>query len=900
MQRLKAAIKKVAAVGAGVALLGATLTSAVALDLSEYPAPFVMDGEYNTDNALVVGRNALASDTLGVANIARQLQFESKVCTPGSTVAGAVTVSGDSVEISRSGDLLELREPVASVRQTLTEVELDGLAGGVVSTNEGTTRFNQYLRFSKSSSTGAETVASPVANFTENDAPSSEVSDFLVIREGTRANQSFFEYELQFEDGLETDIKGTSLDDLKDEEIIMLGGKYIFVNTKIDTSAEDVTLDLLGGAEYAILEEGEVRTFTVDGKEYEVEVLLIEDTSPATVTLKVNGEVTSQLVDGETELLSDGTLLGISDIILNEAGEAGLGDIVEVFVGATKVRFKDTNFVNQETTSGVLNLGFENFVEINEERIEDAWVQIRGVQADSNTTFEIDSIKYRLVADPLPGQKDLYVPPGHGIREYLDEPQGMFGDWDIRYEGLDDVGVTTIKLNPRSDDEYQLEFENLRGDVYKFPLITNKGGTFKYGDDSHDFVFREGNLTVGASPATYGNQRANGTFFNIGRLDYFPLSDIGTTNRVDDTATSHVIRYDGIDTANKQLQFEDLATGSQNFVYTESTATLGQLGTANLIFGGNTYEARIANLSSANDDNPIAVDMDADGDIDSSEIKLTVNGGGVLDLGAHDNVTNGGTSIDGAGMIATNNSTGTLNTTQTSAAQSPVFITLTTVSQDFDENRPSSLASGTVNEITNFTVTANTDNRIGVNLSVTATNAAGANFLTTGGFQVQQPDEDDDYYYAMTDYGALWTIYDPSSTNDPETLTIEYPLQQRGANVFVVMGQTTTTKSSAGEICTPQDIDVMTLFDDEVTDASANNLIFMGGPCINSAIGKVEGLPTCDEFREQYGPGDGVVQLVQNGDHVAMLVAGYNAEDTLLAAKAVEKKTGLTGTTVVV
>lgn len=895
MQRLKAAIKKVAAVGAGVALLGATLTSAVALDLSEYPAPFVMDGEYSTDNALVVGRNALASDTLGVANIARQLQFESKICTPGSTVAGAVTVSGDSVEVSRSGDLLELREPVSSVRQTLTEVELDGLASGVVSTNEGTTKFNQYLRFSKASSTGAELIASPVVNFTENDAPSSEVSDFLVILEGTRANQSFFEYELQFEDGLESDIKGTSLDDLEDEEIIMLGGKYIFVDTKIDTSAEDVTLDLLGGAEYAILEEGEVRTFTVDGKEYEVEALLIEDTSPATVTLKVNGEVTSQLVNGETELLSDGTLLGVSKIILNEAGEAGLGDIVEVFVGATKVRFKDTNFVNEETTSGVTNLGFENFVEINEERIEDAWVQIRATQADTNTTFEINTIKYRLVADPLPGQKDLYVPPGHGIREYIDEPQGLLGDWDIRYEGLDDIGVTTIKMNPRSDDEYQLEFENLRGDVYKFPLLSNKGGNFKYGDDDNDFVFREGNITV------VGSALVNNTYFNIGRLDYFPLSDIGTSNRVDDTATTHIIRYDGIDTANKQLQFEDLATGTQNFIYTESTSTVGELGRANLLFGGNTYSARIANLSSSNDDNPLAIDMDADGDVDSSEIKLTVNGGGVLDLGEHNNVTNTGYSIDGAGVIGLNNSTGTLNTTQVSFTRSPVFITLTTVSQDFDENRPSSLSSGTLNEITNFTVVATADNRIGVNLSITGTNAAaGANFQSTGGLQLHQPDEDDDYYYAMTDYGALLTIYDPSSTNDPETVTIEYPLQQRGANVFVVMGQTTTTKSSAGEVCTPQDIDVMTYFDDEVTDASANNLIFVGGPCINSAIDKVEGLPTCDEFREQYGPGDGVVQLVQNGDHVAMLVAGYNAEDTLLAAKAVEKKIGLTGTTVIV
>ena len=450
-------------------------------------------------------------------------------------------------------------------------------------------------------------------------------------------------------------------------------------------------------------------------------------------------------------------------------------------------------------------------------------------------------------------------------------------------------------MNPRSDDEYQLEFENLRGDVYKFPLLSNKGGNFKYGDDDNDFVFREGNITV------VGSALVNNTYFNIGRLDYFPLSDIGTSNRVDDTATTHIIRYDGIDTANKQLQFEDLATGTQNFIYTESTSTVGELGRANLLFGGNTYSARIANLSSSNDDNPLAIDMDADGDVDSSEIKLTVNGGGVLDVGEHNNVTNAGYTIDGAGVIGLNNSTGTLNTTQVSFTRSPVFITLTTVSQDFDENRPSSLSTGTLNEITNFTVVATTDNRISVNLSITGTNAAaGANFQSTGGLQLHQPDEDDDYYYAMTDYGALLTIYDPSSTNHPETVTIEYPLQQRGANVFIVMGQTTTTKSSAGEVCTPQDIDVMTYFDDEVTDASANNLIFVGGPCINSAIDKVEGLPTCDEFREQYGPGDGVVQLVQNGDHVAMLVAGYIAEDTLLAAKAVEKKIGLTGTTVIV
>jgi hypothetical protein len=370
MQRLRRAIKKIAAVSAGVAMLGATMTSAVALDLADYPAPFIMDGTYNDDTAIVVGRNAAASDTIGVANVVKQLQFDSKVCTPGQTVGGGVTVSGDAVEVSDSSDLLELRESIGDVRETVTEVELDGLAGGLVTTNEGTTEFNQYLRF-RNTVTGSNTLSyAPSVNFTENDAPTSEVGDFMVIREGSAANESFFEYELEFEDGLESDIVSGKLDDLEDEELIILGTTYTFVDTRIDTSANSVQLELLGGAEYAVLEEGEVRTFTIDGKEYEVEVLIIEDTTPATVTFKINGEITDQLVDGETDILKDGTLIGISDIILNEAGEAGSGDLVELFVGATKLEIQDTNYENSETTAGVgASLGYHQGVRIDEEPI---------------------------------------------------------------------------------------------------------------------------------------------------------------------------------------------------------------------------------------------------------------------------------------------------------------------------------------------------------------------------------------------------------------------------------------------------------------------------------------------------------------------------------------------------
>ncbi len=91
MQVLKT-LKKVAAIGTGVAMLGATLTGALALDLKDYPKPFVVDGVYDDTNVFVVGDNALAADTLAVGDVTASMQFLAK--TPVVTGGGTVTVTG--------------------------------------------------------------------------------------------------------------------------------------------------------------------------------------------------------------------------------------------------------------------------------------------------------------------------------------------------------------------------------------------------------------------------------------------------------------------------------------------------------------------------------------------------------------------------------------------------------------------------------------------------------------------------------------------------------------------------------------------------------------------------------------------------------------------------------------
>ena len=75
------------------------------------------------------------------------------------------------------------------------------------------------------------------------------------------------------------------------------------------------------------MEEGEWRTIGVGTQSYNIEVLIIEDTTPATVTFKLNGQISPQLTQGATYALT-GAVLEVVEIILNEAGEAGSGDIV--------------------------------------------------------------------------------------------------------------------------------------------------------------------------------------------------------------------------------------------------------------------------------------------------------------------------------------------------------------------------------------------------------------------------------------------------------------------------------------------------------------------------------------------------------------------------------------------
>ena len=273
--------------------------------------------------------------------------------------------------------------------------------------------------------------------------------------------------------------------------------------------------------------------------------------------------------------------------------------------------------------------------------------------------------------------------------------------------------------------------------------------------------------------------------------------------------------------------------------------------------------------------------MDGDGDILGTEIRITLNGGGILDLGSSVSSTGGNYTMNG-------------NATQTTYAQTwsntgyriiaaTAGFNITTLSEDFDESKPSSsAATGSANDNFNINITTRTNNEIGIGKS-------------TSSVQLNEPDDDDDNSYGMSDYGILINLFDPSGSSEAETLTVQYPLSQRGARVFVTTGNTQTTKTSSGEVCTVADIQLNNVLDSEVRDPTQHNLIVVGGPCANTVTSDL--FMACPEWTNKAG--EGVLQMIANGDNVAMLVAGTNAADTRLASKVIgnygDYTTDLTG-----
>ncbi len=793
--KLRKAIKKIVALGA-IGLLGATVVSAV--DLSDYPSPFISDGKFS--GMLVVGDKAAAEDVIGVSDIAMSLQYAATVKT--GTTSLTTTIEGDAWRVGTSSKKLEITnnkaatltgdETIRDIMTSIDEDELDSLKDGSITTERGTADYNQYINFEDTAKEGG------FVAFMEND--DDVAADFLYFSSGVQIAR----YSLEFKTSLQSDIEdntgsktttGTYLGDLEDETITILGRDFQIVKARRPKNG-DIELTLMGGAVKDTLNEGETKTYTLEGKDYEVTVIAITDTGTIYAKFNINGESTRSLKDGDSATLSDGTQIGISDVIPNEAGDVAQ-DMVEFYLGASKVYLRDTDI--KDTVSS-------KDLEYGSERIDDAHLIITG--SDDDSILSIDTIEIDIRADD-----DYFVAAGHSLTEYMDEPQAFLEVWDIQYEGLDpSVEVETTRIKTGGSNQYKLEFTDGDGNQATVPIAyAVSAGVIRFGDNNDDLVITEG--------------------ISIQKDDYLIVSDYGQD---DGNRNTYALRYKGSDKVSPGetaiVKFDNLGTGSR----IEQTVSNSSDSDATLKLGGASFDVWALDnndSSTSEDDFDVWVDLDADGSIGNNTVAINTNAG--------------------LKIVITDN------------APSDAIVEFETPnSNHYDNVAPIKAA-----------------------IKITADSNTKVQFSKAGSNEIEwvSPSEETSVQYAYTSMGAKMKWDNPSS--DSDTLTIEYPLEQRLPLVYITAGETETV-SGDGEVLESVTINKIevgaTKLASEVADVGAQNLILVGGPCANAAAAEVKSSPS--KCTMGYESGRGLIELIDTGDgNVALLVAGYSAADTRAA-----------------
>ncbi len=383
-------VRKAAVLGSSAALVGTTLMGALAYDLGTYPAKFIVNGQF--DGKIVVGEKAATADVLGSIDIAASLQAASVSSVPIPGQSGVSAFVGENVfDLSTTADAAELREAIGDVVDTVTEGNLPGLKSGRITTSEGDTAYNQYLRFKVGSN-----LQDMAVNYVEND--DDVMSDYFVVD----TDNPFIEWSIEFPEGLESEVEDGELPDIEDRAFNIMGTDFTVVKADF-TNGDDLELTLMGGSVADTLREGETRTYSIGGVDYEVTLVFVADpnTGASEAKFSVNGELTQALEEGDTDTLSGGLQLGVRDVLVNSRE-----GVASFFLGADKVVFTDTSATVADDFSGD--------VEINNENINDGTVTILGANVSGPSGFEITSIKYRLTMDAEDGTT-AYIPAGKGV-----------------------------------------------------------------------------------------------------------------------------------------------------------------------------------------------------------------------------------------------------------------------------------------------------------------------------------------------------------------------------------------------------------------------------------------------------------------------------------------------------
>lgn len=866
----------------------------------------------------VIGAAAKPEDVASALNVAVGLAQYAKTTSEVITTGGVGETVTGGAKIATTGIQLTPWTNPQSVKGIITSSDIPTLLGtGTFTTaSGGSYQYKQYLYIA--GETTATDANSPRIVF---ERPSTENSAKIAVK--LVGGQTAWTYKLTF--STPVSLGGTATDStaklqaiLQGQTINMFGKDFVISDcTYTDATNPIGDITLLGGKNVVQVETGTPKTVSIDSKDYTISLSSVASETVGGVTYytaigDINGESFS-LRAGQSTSLADTTLVAAIKVF---QGKTGAADYAKIAIGADKVKLTNPG--------GSVTKGTTTVSEITSAITDSAasgWSAL-------TLTYTPSSDKYLGVGDKV---TDLFS-----------------SAFDFKFNSIsasfdDTTARQTISFNP-SGYSMQLTYKNaVDAEKTLYTTYTTDGTTWRWasaavsstGTDNsfRDIVFDEGR--------------------NISAIDqdYFVIERAGF---------SHVMQFTSYTPSTNELTFTDessntiTATASSNapnatadlivdgntfkvFILDNATKTINIDLNGNSLIAGTPYAGYGC---AANCGQRIGREYS------NLVPKMITSGQGGLYFykGWNQSITNATleTKYVDIGLVGLNATFAAAGT-----ATGTLYVGAT------------NLGTFNAGQITNFTGTAATGYMdIVVNCSAAATAgwtcSVGLGTSTTGiltkrGFvlveeatqgatthnwiylpvayssttvrqYIDTPVIDDanavsgttynvgilgtnTQYKGMTTYGSLIEYV---SDNLGGSATIKYPDIYLYGNVYVLTptGTITSGTSTSGKITTdkllPITGDIVKL-DTEVTasDKTGNDLVVVGGPCVNKIAADVMGktYPACGSD-SGITSNTGLIQLFADKyatGKSALLIAGWEAAHTDLAGRLVQ--TGFPGAT---
>ena len=610
------------------------------------------------------------------------------------------------------------------------------------------------------------------------------------------------------------------VNDMPTTELPIMGKDYYVL------SNTTTTIVLLDSAEEATLAEGE--SITIAGHTVSLDFI-----SSSEVKLNVDGETTNSLTETGTNTfkLADGSYVGIKDITAQDY-QGGIKK-VEFSIGTGKLKLTDGDVdvqINDETISG----------------LESDYTQLKGVISDIEIAWKADN--------------DLFITEDSSIT------MPGFEVVSMSYTGLTYPAEETIEVKQGGDTYVTLENFPLKDGAADINII--------YGVAA-DKTFNQ--LGKDADNRLVTNRSNLNITFDQDTEDYFVLSWSDGSD-----AESYLCRFTNfvLDGTTNKTDFQyykaGVWTSKKTGAKSGDTISLGnaeiKIGSGDTLGGLNRAEKNITvannskntNFNTLYSEEGMAVYLPWINDTATNQTDAVYTSD-TLACAGRTNAYAVGELYTG---VITYNTTATAWTTTTGC---PSFV-LKMVEEDKSENKAgTSGTAGTEYDVIN--VTLGWDGSTIAEAEVSSISGTSATSTEIGDTDVWR-----DFTYSPL---ATEILFNKPSSGQ-KSVKIMYHGDEVAAGVLL--------SSSAAVTTVGVDSGVVLVKDTEVSEVDTKNLIVVGGSCINSAAATLVGGAYCGSAwttATDIGSGQFLIKSYASSSltsKIALLVAGYEAADTVNAA----------------